>query len=311
MNSDLYALLGVGKSASEDEIRAAYRKLAKANHPDLNPGNKDAEQRFKEIATAYAILGDTTKRKRYDAGEIDETGEEKPERKFYRHYAESEPGFKYEAGGADFSGFEDLGGIFADLFARSRTGSGPSGQAQHRARGSDVSYRLTLDFLDAVNGVRKRIELPDGRSLNVTVPPGVEDGQLLRLSGMGEPGIAGGPPGHAVIEISIQPHPRFKREGNSIKSVLPITLGEAVSGASVRIDTVSGPVDVRVPKGSNTGTVLRLRGKGVPDRQSSQRGDHLVELRVMLPEHHDADLERLVQEWESNHPYDPRKTTGA
>ena len=309
MSTDLYSVLGVSRTATDEEIRAAYRKLAKANHPDLNPGSKDAEHRFKEISAAYAIVGDAEKRKRYDAGEIDETGADRPERKFYRQYAEAEPGFKYEAGG-EFSGFDDLGGVFSELFGRGRA-DGPAGaRAQYRARGADVGYKLAIDFLDAVNGARKRIDLPDGRTLDVTVPPGVDDGQLLRLAGMGAPGIGGGPPGHAVIEINVKPHPQFQREGTTVKSVLPITLKEAVVGASVRVDTVTGPVDVKVPRGSNSGNILRLKGKGIPAAQSSQRGDHLIELRVMLPERQDTEFEKIVTEWETKHPYSPRKASG-
>lgn len=304
-----YDVLGVPKTATDDEIRAAYRKLAKANHPDLNPGNKEAEHRFKEIAAAYAIIGDAAKRKRYDAGEIDETGAEQPERQYYRQYAEAEPGSKYEWGG-ELGGYDDLGGIFSELFGRGRPGEEHGARAQFRARGADVRYKLAIEFLEAVNGCKKRVDLPDGRTIDVLVPAGVEDGQQLRLARLGAPGIGGGPAGNAIIEIEIRPHAMFRREGTTIKSVLPITLKEALAGASVRVETVTGSIDLRVPKGSNSGNVLRLKGKGVPDPKSSKRGDHLIELRIMLPERPDAELERLVTEWEAQHPYDPRKTMG-
>jgi DnaJ-class molecular chaperone len=309
MSRDLYDVLGVAKAATEQEIRSAYRNLAKANHPDLNPGNKDAERRFKEISAAYAIIGDADKRKRYDAGEIDATGIEQPKRKFYREYAETEPGFRYEQGG-DFASYEDLGGIFSELFGRGSSG-GTAGAGSHfRGKGPDTGYKLSIDFLDAVNGAKKRIDLPDGRTLDVTIPAGARDGQLLRLAGMGASGFEGGPPGDALIEIGVRPHPVFRREGNLIKSVLPITLKEAVAGARVRADTVTGPVDLVIPKGSNSGNLLRLKAKGALDPQTLQRGDHLVELRIMLPEKVDAELEQLVVAWEAKHSYEPRKAIG-
>ncbi len=305
-----YDVLGVSKSASDDDIRAAYRKLVKANHPDLNPGDKDAERRFKEISAAYAIIGDADKRKRFDAAEIDETGAERPpERRFYREYAENDPGVRYEWGG-EFGGHDDLGGIFSELFGRGRPGEDHGARAQFRMRGADVRYKLAVDFLEAVNGGKKRIDLPGGRTIDVSVPAGVEDGQQLRLAGLGAAGTGGGPAGNAVIEIEVRPHPVFRREGMSIKSVLPITLKEALAGASVRIDTVTGPIDLRIPRGSNSGTVLRLKGKGVLDAKSSQRGDHLIELRVALPDKPDAELEKLVSDWETQHPYNPRATLG-
>lgn len=305
-----YDVLGVSKTASDDDIRAAYRKLAKANHPDLNPGNKDAEQRFKEISAAYAIIGDADKRKRYDAGEIDESGAERPpERQFYREYAQAEPGSKYEWGG-ELGGYDDLGGIFSELFGRGRPGEEHGARAQFRMRGADVRYRLAVEFLEAVNGCKKRVDLPGGRTIDVSVPAGVEDGQQLRLAGLGAPGIGGGPAGNAVVEIEVRPHSVFRREGSTIKSVLPITLKEALAGASVRVDTVTGPIDLRIPRGSNSGTMLRLKGKGVLGAKSSERGDHLIEVRLMLPEKPDAELEKLVTDWEMQHPYNPRTTMG-
>lgn len=312
--ADLYATLGVERTATDDEIRTAYRKLAKASHPDLHPGDKAAEQRFKDISAAYAIIGEPDKRKKYDAGEIDETGAERqPERRFYRQYAEGEPGggFKYEAG--DGAGFEDFGDLFGDLFRRGRAGADGAdadGGMRFRARGRDAAYRLRIDFLEAVNGGKKRIDLPDGRTLDVNIPAGVEDGQILRLAGQGGAGLGEGESGDALIEITIRPHPIFKRDGATIKTVVPVTLKEAIAGGSVRVETVEGPVNLRVPKSSSSGAVLRLKGRGVPVRGSG-RGDHLVEIRIALPDTPDAELERLVTEWEDRHPYDPRKAGGA
>ena len=218
----LYETLGVEKTATEDEIRKAYRKLAKAHHPDLNPGNKQAEQRFKEISAANAILSDPDKRHRYDAGEIDEQGAEKPpERRFYREYADAGPNFRYGTGD-DFGQYEDLGGIFAEMF---REGGGAErGGARFRMRGQDMAFRLPVEFLEAVNGARKRIELPGNRTLDVAIPAGVETGRVLRLAGMGGPGVNGGPPGDALIAIDVRPHTGFERDGATIRSGLPRTL---------------------------------------------------------------------------------------
>ena len=303
-----YDILGVAPTASEEVIRAAYRKLAKKHHPDLNPGNKEAERRFKDIAAAYDLVGDPAKRKRFDAGEIDETGVERPERKFYRQYAgagpEARPGWQ-----GDGASFEDLGDVFSELFRR-RSGDSQGQAWRFSSEGRDARYRLPVDFLEAINGARKRINLPDGRTLDVTIPAGVTEGQRLRLKGMGEPGVGGGAAGDAIVEIAIRPHPEFQREGTTIRSILPVTMKEAIAGAKVRVDTVSGPVDLAIPRASNSGAVLRLKGRGVPDAASGLRGDHLVELKVMLPEHPDAALEKAVSEWEALHPYDPRSSKG-
>jgi DnaJ-class molecular chaperone len=169
---------------------------------------------------------------------------------------------------------------------------------------------LAVDFLEAVNGAKKRVDMPDGKTLDITIPPGLQDGQMLRLKGQGMPGVGDGPPGDALIEASVRPHPTFRREGNDIRSVVPITVKEAVAGASVRVETVAGPVVLKIPKGSNSGRLLRLRGKGAPDPRFGGRGDHLVELQVVLPDKPDAELERLITEWEAKHPYDPRQSAG-
>jgi DnaJ-class molecular chaperone len=300
--ADPYQTLGVSKEASQDEIRKAYRKLAKEHHPDLNPGNAQAEKRFKEIAAAYDILGDEARRKRFDAGEIDEQGAERPERRFYREYAEADPASRY-ARGAGGGEFADMGDVFADLF-RARRGEGL------RMAGGDIRYTLAVEFLEAVNGARKTVQMPDGRTLDIKIPAGLRHGQILRLKGQGRPGLGGGPPGDALVEVAIQPSPLFFRDGNDIGSVLPITLGEALAGGTVRAETVDGAVDVKIPKGANSGTMLRLRGKGAPDQTSGARGDHRLELRVVLPDKADPELERFVADWEEKHPYDPRAKGG-
>jgi DnaJ-class molecular chaperone len=301
--ADPYQTLGLTKTATDEDIRKAYRKLAKEHHPDLNPGNKDAEARFKDISAAYALLSDPEKRRAFDAGEIDASGQPQAERRFYRDYAGAGAGFRYEQP-EDVGGFEDLGDIFADLM-RGRRGAGgrSAGEAQFRMQGGDVHYALPVEFLEAVNGAKKRVDMPDGKTLDIAIPAGVKDSQTLRLKGQGMPGFGGGPAGDALITVTVHPHPVFRRDGKDIKSVLPVTLNEALSGGSVQADTITGPVSVKIPRHSNTGRVLRLRGKGV---QGKVKGDHLIELQVVLPPHPDEALEKAVSEWESQHPYNPR-----
>jgi DnaJ-class molecular chaperone len=300
--ADPYEVLGVGREATQEEIRKAYRRLAKNTHPDLHPGDKGAEARFKDIAAAYDILGDETKRARFDSGEIDASGAERqrPEREFYRQHAEAGPGFKYERrwqrSGSD--GEDDL---FAQIFGRRG--------ATVRARGADIAYTMSVGFTEAVNGAKKRVTMADGKTLDITIPAGLQDGQTLRLRRQGQPGLEGGEPGDALVEVHVEPHPLFRRDGNDIRSILPVTPGEALAGAKVRVATVSGPVQLAVPKRSNTGRILRLRGKGVPSPQG--KGDHLVELQVVLPEHADEELVGSLTAWEAKHPYDPRKRQGA
>lgn len=298
---DPYKTLGVSKDASQEEIRKAYRTLAKEFHPDLNPGNADAERRFKEISAANEIVGDPEKRKRFDAEEIDETGGERPERRYYREYAEADPNVRYghRAGTEDYAYRDE---IFADLFRRR--------EQREPASGRDIRYTLPIEFLDAVNGTRKSVGMPDGKTLDIKIPAGTRDGQILRLKGQGRPGLAGGTPGDALVEIPILPHSEFHREGNDILSVLPITIGEALNGATVRADTISGAVDVKIPKGAKSHTTLRLRGKGAPVDRTGAQGDHLIELRVVPPENADAELERFIADWEARHPYNPRQKIG-
>jgi DnaJ-class molecular chaperone len=295
---DPYETLGVERSAAPDAIQKAYRKLAKKLHPDLNPGNKEAEERFKEVSVAYDLLSDADKRARFDRGEIDATGAEKPRQRFYKDFA-AEPagGHPYEnySGFADFADSDD---ILSELFRRG---------AKARARGPDAHYRLPIEFLEAVTGGTKRLTLPDGGTLDVRIPPGVQEGQVLRLRGKGGPGIGEGEAGDALIEIAIKPHPFFIRKGNDVHLDLPVTLSEAVLGARIKVPTPTGAVTMTVPKGSNTGTILRLRGKGVP-RRDGGHGDELVQLQVMLPEQPDPELEAFVANWQGGKAYDPRRT---
>src|SRR5271166_2693515 len=250
MNKDLYAILGVKRTASNDEVRRAYRKLAKDLHPDQNKGDPKAEERFKRVSAAFAILGNPEKRKRYDAGEVDAMGNERAN-PFYGDY--STGGFRGESPGFNSGDFSD---IFGDLFGR----RGPSGA--FTMRGMDYRYNLEIGFLEAVNGVKKRVQFPDNETLDISVPSGVETGQTLRLKHKGGPGAGRGEPGDALIELKVTPHPVFGREGENITLELPITLNEAVLGARIEVPTIDGRVTVSVPKCASSGQVLRLRGKG-------------------------------------------------
>jgi DnaJ-class molecular chaperone len=300
--ADPYKVLGVARDASQDDIRKAYRSAAKETHPDLNPGKPEAEQRFKEINAAYDIVGDAEKRKRFDAGEIDETGAERqPERHFYREYAEADPDTRYSrrsANRGDGQGDFDYD-IFSDLFRGRGEGGG------FRMPPQDVRYALEVDFLDAVMGARKVIAMPDGKTLDIAIPAGISDGKVLRLKGQGLPG-SDGKTGDAYVEVSVRPHANFKREGQDILSTLPVTLGEALNGARVRVDTVDGAVDVTVPKGVKDGAQLRLRGKGVPRGKGDGRGDQLVKIHIVPPEGADDALAQFMAEWEKTHPQHPR-----
>ena len=292
---DLYETLGVERSASSDAIQKAYRRLAKKLHPDLNPGNKDSEERFKEISVAYGLLSDADKRARYDRGEIDATGAEKPRQRFYKDFAaEAAAGQPYQ----NYSGFTDFADhdILSELFRR----------GVNNARGLDVHYHLPIEFLEAITGETRRLTLPDGGTLDVTIPAGIQDGQVLRLRGKGRPGVGEGEAGDALVEIAVKPHRFFTREGNDIYLDLPVTLSEAILGARINVPTPTGSVTMTVPKGSNTGTVLRLRGKGVP-RRNGGHGDELVKLKVMLPEQPDAELEAFAAGWQGGKAYDPRR----
>jgi len=301
--TDPYTVLGVAKTASADEIRKAYRKLAKKFHPDLNPGNKEAESKFKDVQTAYDLLSDAEKRGRFDRGEIDATGAERPERHFYRDYAEGPEGFKYYRQ----EGFED-GQNFEDILSQVFGGRGPRGAA-FRARGADVTYLLDVDFLDAANGARKTITLPDGKTLTVAIPAGSRDRQMLRLKGQGMPGYEGGETGDAYIEIHVRPHPFFARKDDDIHLELPVSLSEAVLGGKITVPTVSGPVTMTVPKGSNTGATLRLKGKGIAGAKGAA-GDQYVTLKVVLPPEADDELRSFIEGWAPNHPYNPRRAAG-
>jgi DnaJ-class molecular chaperone len=300
MAEDLYSVLGVQKTASANEINKAYRKLAKKLHPDLNPGDTAAEEKFKQVSHAYSILKDPEQRGKYDRGEIDASGQERPQQRYYREYAGGPGGAQYHS----TSGFEDIGAfsdLFGDMFGAGAGMRGGRRGGQFSMRGQDAQYHLEVPFLDAVNGTKQRITLPDGSTLDVTIPAGVSDGQVLRLKGKGMPGLGEGPSGDALVEIGVKTHPVFKREGNDIVVEVPISFDEAVLGGKVEVPTISGRVAVTVPAGSNTGQTLRLKGRGVKGK-----GDQLVKLSVMMPEKIDDELKSFAEEWKKSHAYDPR-----
>ncbi|RIA56832.1 DnaJ C-terminal domain-containing protein [Dichotomicrobium thermohalophilum] len=289
MATDLYSELGVSRNASDEEIRKAYRSLAKEHHPDLHPGDKQAEDKFKRISAAFAILGDPEKRRRYDAGEIDETGQERAAHQYYREYADGTEGFRYHSRG----GFEDFGDIFGDIFGRA--GRGRAGEF-HMA-GMDYRYHLEIDFLEAALGTKKRVTLPEGGTLDINVPAGVTDGQVLRLRGKGEPGVGRGQPGDALIELSIRSHPIFQRDGDDIIVEVPLSIDEAVLGAKVQVPTIHGTVALNIPKGTSGGQTFRLRGKGIENARTKHKGDQHVRTRLVLPSQPDPELEKAMQQW--------------
>jgi DnaJ-class molecular chaperone len=295
-----YEVLGVKPDASADEIRKTYRKLAKQFHPDLNPGKPEAEARFKAISAAYDLLSDPDKRARYDRGEIDETGAERPPRGYYRNYAEGAQGRHYQPEGEmDLNDLEDLFAAFGSAGHRRRGETGG-----FKARGADRHFTLTVDFATAANGGKQRLSLAPEEWLDVTIPAGFEDGQVLRLRGKGGPGFGGGATGDALIEVHVAPHPVFRRDGDNVLMELPVSLSEAVLGARVAVPTVTGPVTMTIPKGSDTGRQLRLRGKGI---QKKNPGDQIVTLKVFIGPSSDSELAEFLERWAPQRRFDPRQ----
>lgn len=302
MADDPYLLLAVPRTASADDISKAFRKLAKELHPDLHPDDNASAERFKKVSAAYELLSDSDKRARFDRGEIDGAGE--PRRGYNPYGAGGGPfpgrGGRPGAGGpADDMGFGD---VFSDLFG----GRGRPRPATV-VRGQDVRYTLEVEFLEAVAGAKKRVSLPEGGVLDLAVPEGVEDGQTLRLKGKGRPGPRGAEAGDAMVEIKVRPHKDFKREGSDILLDLAISIDEAVLGTRIEVPTASGRVALNIPKGTNSGTVFRLRGKGVRSMTTGAIGDQLVTVRIVMPETIDDQLAYFMSEWRQKNAYDPRK----
>jgi DnaJ-class molecular chaperone len=300
---DPYQILGVARTASQDEIKNAYRDLAKRHHPDLNPGRKDAERMFKDISAAYELVGTPEKRARFDRGEAAAAAAAAAARRGGPWYHPTQAG----GGEARYSSSFGAEGFDEELL-RSIFGGGAGGgrRAAGPRAGRDQLYRMDLELRDAALGGEREITLPGGRRLAVKIPAGVTDGMRLRFAGQGDPGAGGGPAGDAYVELHVRPDPRFRRSGDDIELELPISLPEAVLGGEARVPTLEGEVALRIPRHSNTGRRLRLAGKGVFSRATGRRGDQLVILKVVLPERVDPELEELVGKWAAGHPYDPR-----
>ncbi len=299
MARDPYTVLGVARDANAETIRKAYRDLVKRYHPDKNPDDPKAEERFKEIGLAWDILGDADKRKRFDRGEIDASGAETPSFRgggFGGGFHGSGAGGFGQGGAGTAGSAEDISDIFAELFGQRRGG----GRSGFSARGRDSRYELTVAFAEAALGAKKRVTMPDGKTLDIAIPEGVKDGQTLRLKGKGQRGVGDGPPGDALITVTVAPDPRFERRGDDIYCDLPVSLDEAVLGAKVSVPTLTGPVSLTIPPGSNSGRVLRLRGKGI------KGGHQMVRLVVTLPDTPDDELKQFLEGWRQRHGYNPR-----
>ena len=278
---DPYAALDCPRDADAGTLKRAYRRIVKENHPDRNPGDAGAEARFKEAAAAWDLLGDAEKRARFDRGEIDADGRERA-----------------PFGGFGGQGGFDPGDLFGDIF---------SGFRNRPRRGADIRYRVSVPFLDAVKGGSVRLKLKSGRSVALSVPPGTESGARLRLAGRGDPGASGGPPGDAEVEIAVEPHPWFRREGSTILVDLPVSLVEAVRGGKVRAPTLDGPVTVRIAPMTSSGARLRLKGKGAPDPAGGARGDQILRVMIQLPRNPDP---ALADAAEDRADADPRVEAG-
>jgi DnaJ-class molecular chaperone len=303
---DLYQQLGIKRGASEAEIKKAYRSLAKQLHPDRNKDNPKAAERFSQVTKAYDLLSDKDKRARYDRGEIDEDGN--PRMPFGGGFGGGGAGPR-PGGAGGFEGFPggfsadaaDLSDLFEGLFGsagarRGAGGGGPFGgfgRARPPQKGADVAYRLKVGFVDAATLKQQRITLQGGRTIDLKLPKGVEEGTKIRLTGQGQEGPGGR--GDAIVTIEIAAHPFYVRDGNNIRLNLPVTLKEAVQGAKIKVPTPEGPVMVTIPKGSSSGKLLRLKGRGFTAKDGS-RGDQLIQLAIDVPPHDEA-LQQFVEGW--------------
>lgn len=300
MAGDPYKELGVSKGASADEIKKAFRKLAKELHPDKNPGDKASEERFKRVTAAFDLLGDAEKRAKYDRGEIDADGREQ-----YRGYgggaggAGRSGGFSGFGGSGQRGGFEDID--LSDLFAG--FGGGGANRGFGGGKGQDIRATLEVSLEEVISGTTRRIQFSDGRMVDVAIPKGASDGQVVRLKGQGAPGRTQA--GDAMIELRIVPHALYRRDGADLHMDLPVSVPDAVLGGKVTVPTPEGKVMMSIPKGSNSGKVLRLKGRG--GYADGKRGDLLAKLMVTLPDEEDELLVRFAEDWRKNRPYTPGK----
>jgi DnaJ-class molecular chaperone len=318
---DPYDVLGVAKTASADEVKKAFRKLAKKFHPDQNKNDPKAKEKFSEANAAYEILGDADKRKQFDRGEIGADG--KP--RGFEGFGAGGPGaggfrrgtgpggehFEFNFGGGGPCGAGGQGGfnpgdIFSELFGGRGRGAGRAGPAP---KGEDFAATALVPLSEIARSGATNVILPNGKTLEVKIPRGVEDGQQIRLRGQGQPSPYGGEPGDAIVTLKFAPHPLFKVEGRDLRLDLPLALYEAVLGGKVDVPTLDGKVEMTIPAGSSSGRKLRLRGKGLPSA-SGVHGDLYVTLQIALPENPDSDLEALMRRWRDTKPYDPRKKLG-
>jgi DnaJ-class molecular chaperone len=330
MMRDPYSVLGVSKTATPEEIKKAFRRLAKKHHPDQNATDPKAKEKFAEASAAYEILGDAEKRGKFDRGEIDAEGKPRfhgfegfggagrpgADQGGWRHYEfdmgqggmGQGGGFGRGPGGGAGAGGFDPSDIFADLF-----GGGAGGRAR-RARsapqkGEDIAATVSVPLQRAVKGGEVRVTLPTGRALDVNIPAGVESGKQIRLRGQGQASPLGGAPGDVILTMTIAPHPLFKLDGRDLRMDLPVTLYEAALGGAVEVPTLDGAVEMNVPANC-AGKTLRLRGKGLPKTGDRPAGDLFVTLRVALPPQSDPEFEALMRKWASEKPYNPRKGLG-
>ena len=298
---DPYDILGLHPGAGNAEVKAAYRKLAKQLHPDAHGAAAGQQARFQEVTAAYNQLKDEAARRRFEAERLASEAAER-QRGFRAAYRERKPA-PASAAAAEASEPESDDHLFTELFEGIRS----AGKRVFRARGDDRTYRLTISFIEAANGTTKRVRLDGGRTLDVTVPPGIESGKQIRLKGQGGEGHGGAEAGDALVTVNVEPHPFFDRQGQDIYLTLPVTLPEAVLGARIEVPTVSGPVSLSIPPGSNTGTKLRLRGKGLKGADESA-GDQYVTLSLTLPDAQDKALKTFAADWAEGRTHNPRKS---
>ena len=298
---DPYDVLGVPKGATQADVKAAFRKLAKKYHPDQSKEAR-AKERFSEANSAYEILGDEKKRGAFDRGEIDAEG--KPRAPQFDGFGQRPGGARPGAGG--FGNFEFGDGAEGDILSELFGGRGRARGAAQAAKGEDLAASVLAPLATVANGGAMRVLMPTGKSLEINIPAGIEDGKAIRLRGQGQPGRRPGQEGDAIVTVRYAPHPLFKVEGRDLRADLAVTLYEAVLGAKVRAPTLQSEVEVTIPTGANSGRVLRLRGKGLPGGAEHPNGDILLTLRITLPEHGDPELTGLMRRWRDEKPYDPR-----
>lgn len=294
---DYYKVLGIEKSASHDEVKKAFKKLARKYHPDVNPDNKEAEAKFKDVSEAYEVLGDEKKRKQYDQFGSYNFGGSGPQDPFSQGF--------WQSGGFNEV---DLNDIFGDIFGfggpkrgrRTKThfdfGGGSPFGASHSKKGSDINWTIPVEFMEAVHGCEKQILLHDGKKIKVKIPAGVDSGSKIRVRGKGNPGIAGGASGDLIIETQVKPHQYFKREGDDIHLEVKLNLVEAIKGAKIKVPTISGMVELKVPAGVQGGQKMRLKGKGVKNLKTKEPGHQYVHLQIQVPKNLSEEQVQKIEE---------------